>query len=62
VFFDTEMTQKIPVEIQEKMKEQIPLKKLGLPADIAKAAVFLAGPDSDYITGQVLSVNGGMYM
>ncbi|MFA4857890.1 MAG: 3-oxoacyl-[acyl-carrier-protein] reductase [Candidatus Margulisiibacteriota bacterium] len=61
-FIDTEMTKKIPVEIQEKMKEQIPLKKLGLPQDIAKAAVFLSSSDSDYITGQVLSVNGGMYM
>jgi len=61
-FIDTEMTQKIPEEIKNKMKEQIPLKKLGLPEDIANACVFLASSDSDYITGQVLSVNGGMYM
>jgi 3-oxoacyl-[acyl-carrier protein] reductase len=61
-FIDTEMTKKIPVEIQDKMKEQIPLKKLGLPEDVARAAVFLSSSDADYITGQVLSVNGGMYM
>lgn len=61
-FIDTEMTKKIPEDIQNKMREQIPLKKLGLPEDIAKAAVFLSSADSQYITGQVLSVNGGMYM
>jgi len=42
--------------------EQIPAGKLGTPEDIANAVLFLAGPDADYITGQVLAVNGGMYM
>jgi 3-oxoacyl-[acyl-carrier protein] reductase len=41
---------------------QIPLGRLGLPADIAAAAAFLAGPEAAYITGETLHVNGGMYM
>ena len=61
-FIQTAMTDKIPEEIKKKMLEQIPLGKLGQPEDIAQAAVFLASPQADYITGQVLAVNGGMYM
>ena len=61
-FIKTAMTDKIPDDIKQKMLEQIPLGKLGLPEDIAKAAVFLASGDADYITGQVIAVNGGMYM
>lgn len=61
-FIQTAMTDKIPQEVKTKMLEQIPLAKLGQPEDIANAAVFLASADADYITGQVLSVNGGMYM
>ncbi len=61
-FIQTAMTDKLPDEVKKKMMEQIPLGKLGTPEDIANAALFLAGPQSDYITGQVLAVNGGMYM
>jgi 3-oxoacyl-[acyl-carrier protein] reductase len=61
-FIQTAMTDKLSEEVKAKMLEQIPLGKLGTPADVASAALFLAGPESDYITGQVLAVNGGMYM
>jgi len=61
-FIKTAMTDKIPEEVKNKMLVQIPMAKLGLPEDVAKAAVFLASQDSDYVTGQVISVNGGMYM
>lgn len=61
-FIQTAMTDKIPEDIKKKMQEQIPMGKLGQPEDIAKATVFLASSDADYITGQVIAVNGGMYM
>lgn len=61
-FIQTAMTDKLPDEIKKQMAAQIPLGKLGLPEDVAAAAVFLASPDADYITGQVINVNGGMYM
>jgi len=61
-FIETAMTKKIPPEVQQKMIAQIPLAKLGQPEDIANAVVFLASSEADYITGQVLAVNGGMYM
>jgi len=61
-FIQTAMTDKIPEDVKKKMMEQIPLGKLGTPEDVANAVVFLSGPEADYITGQVLAVNGGMYM
>jgi len=61
-FIQTAMTEKLPEEIKKKMLEQIPLGKFGLPEDVANAVVFLSSPESDYITGQVIAVNGGMYM
>jgi len=61
-FIQTAMTDKLTDEVKKKMMELIPLGKLGQPEDIANAAVFLASPEADYITGQVLAVNGGMYM
>jgi len=61
-FIDTGMTQFISQEIREKLIETIPLKVLGTGGDIAHAALFLASDESTYITGEVLSVNGGMYM
>jgi 3-oxoacyl-[acyl-carrier protein] reductase len=61
-FIQTAMTDKIPDEIKKKMLEQIPMGKLGQPEDIASAVLFLASPAADYITGQVIAVNGGMYM
>jgi len=61
-FIKTAMTDKIPEEAKQKMLESIPMGKLGLPEDIASAAVFLASNAAEYITGQVIAVNGGMYM
>ncbi len=61
-FIQTAMTDKLTDEVKQKMLEQIPLGKLGQPEDIAQAALFLASPAAEYITGQVIAVNGGMYM
>ena len=59
---DTDMTARISAEAREKMLEQIPLARLGKPPEIANAILFLASDEACYITGQVLRVNGGMYM
>jgi len=59
-FIQTDMTAKLPDEVKEQMMSQIPLAKFGTTEDIANACVFLASDASSYITGQVLSVNGGM--
>lgn len=61
-FIQTAMTDIIPEETKNKMMEQIPLGKLGQPKDVAAAALFLASSAADYITGQVINVNGGMLM
>ncbi|MDD4166931.1 MAG: 3-oxoacyl-[acyl-carrier-protein] reductase [Endomicrobiaceae bacterium] len=61
-FIRTAMTDALTDDVKAKLSEQIPLKRLGEASDIAKAALFLASEESSYITGHVLSVNGGMYM
>jgi len=61
-FIQTAMTDRIPEDIRNKMLEQIPLGKLGQPEDVAAAALFLASGAANYITGQVINVNGGMLM
>jgi len=61
-FIETRMTDAIPPEAKEKMTGIIPLKRTGKPEDIAEAALFLASDSSSYITGQVLPVDGGMFM
>ncbi|HKT66653.1 MAG TPA: 3-oxoacyl-ACP reductase FabG [Burkholderia sp.] len=61
-FIDTDMTKTLPEEQQAALKTQIPLGRLGSPADIAHAVAFLASPQAGYITGTTLHVNGGMYM
>ena len=61
-FITTDMTNVIPDKIKETMLEQIPLKRMGTPQDIASAALFLASDDSQYITGQVIPVDGGMFI
>jgi 3-oxoacyl-[acyl-carrier protein] reductase len=61
-FIDTAMTQTLPADVKEMLQKQIPLGRLGLPADIAEAVKFLASEEAGYITGQVLHVNGGMLM
>lgn len=61
-FIDTEMTQKLSDTIKEGLKEKIPAGKIGATEDIANAVAFLASDKASYITGQVLSVDGGMAM
>jgi len=61
-FIQTAMTDKIPEEAKKKMMEVIPMAKLGQPEDVANACLFLASSAADYITGQVINVNGGMLM
>lgn len=59
-FVETEMTDVLSDSVKEGLLAQIPLGRVGHAADIAKAVAFLASPAADYITGQVLSVDGGM--
>ena len=59
---DTDMTRGITEDAHAEWAAQIPLKRLGSPDDIASAVAFLASDEAAYITGQVLAVNGGMYM
>ncbi len=61
-FIVTAMTDKLSDEAKEKLHAQIPLGRLGTPEDVADAVLFLAGPLSGYITGQVVKVDGGMVM
>ena len=61
-FIDTAMTQALPESVKEELSKQIPLGRLGTSEDVAQAVRFLASPASSYITGQVIHVNGGMYM
>ncbi|HMO50771.1 MAG TPA: 3-oxoacyl-[acyl-carrier-protein] reductase [Kiritimatiellia bacterium] len=61
-FIATAMTEKIPEDLQKKMLDSIPLGRYGKPEDVADLAVFLAGDRSSYITGQVISICGGMVM
>lgn len=61
-FIATAMTEKLDDRQREAMLSVVPLKRTGTPEDIAKAVNFLLSEDASYITGQVLSVNGGMYM
>jgi 3-oxoacyl-[acyl-carrier protein] reductase len=59
---DTEMTKAISERAQGEWSSAIPLGRLGTPQDVAAAVCFLASDEASYITGQVLAVNGGMYM
>lgn len=61
-FIETEMTAELPEDLKQGMLTQIPLAKLGQPEDIAKAVVFLASDDANYMTGQTLHIDGGMVM
>jgi len=61
-YIDTDMTKGLPEELKAKILGQVPLGRMGQPEDIANAVKFLAGDEAGYITGQVLAVNGGMYM
>jgi len=61
-FIRTAMTDALPEEVQEKMLNNIPLRKFGTPEDVANVVAFLAGDASSYVTGQVISTCGGMVM
>jgi len=61
-FIKTKMLEGIPEEIMRKILEQIPLRRLGEPEEVAKLVRFLVSDDANYITGQVININGGMYM
>lgn len=61
-FIDTDMTRVLKEEHRKGLLEQIPLRRLGEPEDIAQAVAFLTSPGAGYITGETLHVNGGMYM
>ena len=61
-FISSKMTDALSDEVRQKMLEAIPLASFGTPEDVANAVAFLASDQSSYITGQVISVNGGMVM
>ena len=61
-FIETDMTALLSADMKADLLKRIPLNALGQPEDIANAALFLAGPGARYITGQVLTVDGGMVM
>jgi 3-oxoacyl-[acyl-carrier protein] reductase len=61
-FIDTDMTRALAEAQRSALTAQIPLGRLGQPADIGAAVAFLCSPDAAYITGETLNVNGGMYM
>jgi 3-oxoacyl-[acyl-carrier protein] reductase len=59
-FIETDMTQAVRNKAGDILKKMIPMRRLGQPEDVARVVVFLASPDSGYITGQVLTVDGGL--
>ncbi|RLC52516.1 MAG: 3-oxoacyl-ACP reductase [Candidatus Cloacimonadota bacterium] len=61
-FIKTEMTENLSQEVVDKYSEAIPLRRMGLPKDVADLCVFLASDEADYITGQTINVDGGLIM
>ncbi|KTC78223.1 3-oxoacyl-ACP reductase FabG [Legionella brunensis] len=61
-FIDTDMTSALPEMVKEEMLKRIPMKRLGKAEDIAETVAFLASDSANYITGETIHVNGGMYM
>lgn len=61
-FIETDMTGKLTDQQKEVILTNVPIKRLGKPEDVAKAVLFLSSSDSDYLTGQVITVDGGMVM
>jgi len=59
-YIETEMTERLSDKVKEKLMEQIPIRRLGSVKDVAKTVLFLASDDSNYITGTVISLDGGM--
>jgi 3-oxoacyl-[acyl-carrier protein] reductase len=61
-FIETVMTDALPEELREQMKKQVPLERLGSPDDVANVVLFLCTDAASYVTGQVISVDGGLFM
>jgi len=61
-FIESEMTTQLPAKLQDEFLHSIPLGRLGTCEEVAELVAFLAGPGAGYITGQVVNVNGGLYM
>jgi len=61
-YIETPMTDALPEKAKEELRQLIPMVRLGRPEDVAEAVLFLVSETSNYITGQVLNVNGGIYM
>ncbi len=61
-FIDTAMTRAMPEKAREELIKRIPLERLGTPEDVAEGVLFLASDRASYITGEVLNINGGMFM
>ena len=61
-YIETPMTEALSEKVKEELKRMIPMERLGRPEDVAEGVLFLVSEASSYITGQVLNVNGGIYM
>ena len=61
-FIETEMVDSIPERVRNRLLDQIPLKRFGTAAEVARAVIYLVSSDGDYITGEELSMNGGLLM
>ena len=61
-FIETEMVESIPEKLRQRLLDQIPLKRFGKAEEVARAVVYLVSSDGDYITGEELSMNGGLSM
>jgi len=61
-FIETAMTEKLPEKIKESYIKSVPVNRFGTPDDVANAVLFLSSEESGYITGQVIGVDGGMFM
>jgi 3-oxoacyl-[acyl-carrier protein] reductase len=61
-FIQTEMTDALPQKVKDNVKLIVPMQRFGTPQEVASVVAFLAGPDSSYLTGQVISIDGGLHM
>jgi 3-oxoacyl-[acyl-carrier protein] reductase len=61
-FIETDMTKKLTEEQRKKLLQNVPMQRMGKPEDVAKVVAFLCSKDADYITGQVIAVDGGLTM